>query len=246
MTPEQERGVLAGEHALGVLEGEELSVARRLVLSDPDFAAQVQWWDNRLAAMAEEAVSVEPSDGVWPAIEQRLGSLSVGAREPTPLPTSGLYGPKLLAALGATAAAAAAITLLVMSPATMAPSPAPAPTETQAPSTPRYVAQAQSEDGSIQLAGLVDPAGNSLQLRVEGLAPAAGQSAELWAVPEGGAPRSLGAIPADGTVSIDLNAAQRSDLGQGAALAITYEDSATIPHPAPTSDILVVGPLTEV
>ena len=246
ITPDEERGVLAGEYALGVLEGEELAAARRLVLSDRGFAELVRWWEDRLAVMAEDAVAQAPSDRVWPAIERRLGLQTADPAPQTMGRATGLSGAKLWGALAAAAAAAAAITLLVVNPGARPPAPAPTPQETQLASATRFVANAQSEDGSIRLAGLVEPDSSSLQVRVEGLAPGEGQAAELWAVPEGGAPRSLGTIPADGIVSLDLAAAQRSALGTGAALAITYEDRASIPNDAPTSDILIVGPLTEI
>ena len=246
ITREEERGVLAGEYALGVLEGEESAAARRLVLSDRGFADLVRWWEDRLAVMAEDAVAQQPSERVWPAIEHRLGLQDAVAQPRTVERATGLSGARLWGALAASAAAAAAITLLVVNPVARQPAPVPTPQETQLASATRYVANAQSEDGAIRLAGLVEPDSNLLQVRVEGLAPGEGQAAELWAVPEGGAPRSLGTIPADGIVSLDLAAAQRSALGTGAALAVTYEDPASIPNDAPTSDILIVSPLTEI
>ena len=245
LTPEQERGVLAGEYALSVLEGEELAAARRLLLSDPDFAAQVQWWYAELGVLADEAAGIAPSDGVWARIEERLASGASTTHTVERLPARGLHGPGLLAALAAAAAAAAAITLLLVNPTTGPTAPVPTAPSTQGEQATRYVAQAQSEDGSISLAGIVDPANESLRIRVDGLAPSQGQVAELWAVPEGGAPRSLGSIPADGTVSIALDDAQRGDLGAGSALAVTYEDGGGVPHEAPTSTILIVGPLTQ-
>ena len=180
-TPEEERGVLAGEYALGVLEGEELVAARRLVLSDRGFADLVRWWEERLAVLAEDAVARQPSERVWPAIERRLGLQGASAEPKAIERTTGLSGAKLWGALAASAAAAAAITLLVVNPVARQP----APQETQLASATRYVANAQSEDGTIRLAGLVEPDSNFLQVRVEGLEPGQGQAAELWAVPEG-------------------------------------------------------------
>ena len=246
ITPEMERDVLAGEYALGVLEGEELTTARRLTLADREFAAQVRWWNHRLACMAEAASSVEADEAVWPAIERRIGTIPDDAAPLRRRAAGGLSGAGLLAALGATAAAAAAITLFIASPQPRTVT-VPGPTQTVA-ATPseQYVAQLASEDGALTLAGIVDPEAGDLRLAIGGLQPGEGAAPELWVVPEGGSPQSLGQIPASGSFSRDLTAQERDLLVPGASLAVTYEDSGSIPNTAPTTDILLIGGLSEV
>lgn len=248
MNPDDERDVLAGEMALGLLEGEELAVARRLMLSDREFAERVRWWNHSLACMAERAGSIEPDSSVWTAIERRLGEGGVAdfvAPEPAARGSAtGLSGMRLLAALGGAAAAAAVFTLFLVSPQLTQPVPGPA--GTQVVSDGRLVAQLQSEDGSITLAGLVEPEAGVLSLNVAGLQPGAGAAPELWAIPADGIPRSLGQIPQSGSFNRELSAEERSIFVEGTALAVTYEESGTIPHPAPTTEILVVGGLTSV
>ena len=242
--------IVAGEYALGVLEGEALTEAQRLYLSDRDFADRVRWWRYRLACMAEAAGAIEPSADVWRAIERRLtdGGQGGGATTiPQPLTrpaARGFSGWNLGLAMAGAAAAAAALTLLFVQPAG-GPPVAPVETATPAPGE-RLVAQLASEDGALSLAGIVDAGTGYLQLQAEGFAPGEGQAAELWVVPEGGAPQSLGLIPTDGNLQRELTAAERTALVEGASLAVTYEDASGAPHPAPTSDILVVGGLTRV
>ncbi len=241
--------VTAGEYALGVLEGEELARAQRLYLSDRDFAAKVAWWHCRLGNMAEAAGEYEPSPEVWPAIERRLDERRDGVEapiiEPLEKPASrGLSGWRLGAGMAASAAAAAALTVVLVQPAGQAPV---TPVETSAPVLgERLVAQLASDDGALTLAGFVDPQGGQIAVNLAGFAPGEGQATELWVVPEGGAPQSLGLIPASGRFSRELTATERASLVEGAALAVTYEDAANAPHEAPTSDILVIGGLTSI
>ena len=240
-----ERDVLAGEYALGVLEGEELSAAQQLMLADRDFAEQVRWWNYRLARMAEEAGSVEPGEDVWPAIARRLRSDdgTPAALEPDK-PRSGRFSSwNLGAGMAIAAAAAAVVTFIVVTPRGAVEQPAPAPT--LAPQQ-RLVAQLQSADGAISLAGLVEPQAGRISLNIAGLQPASDQAPELWVVPSDGVPRSLGRIPQAGSFSRELTEQERSLLLPGSALAVTYEDSASIPHPAPTTEILALSALSEV
>ena len=65
-------------------------------------------------------------------------------------------------------------------------------------------------------------------------------------VPAGGAPQSLGLIPATGNFERELTQAERAALVDGASLAVTYENATGAPHEAPTTDILVIGGLTSV
>lgn len=244
-----DRDLLAGEYALDVLEGEELALARRLFLADRDFAEQVRWWRLRLARMAEAAGEVLPSADVWPAIARRMaeaGDGSGGAPAVTALEhrKKGMSGRGIALAMAGSAAAAAMLTFVIVKPAV---TPPVAPVETAAPASgERLIAQLQSEDGALQLAGFVDPQAGEIALSLSGFVPAEGQATELWVVPEGGAPQSLGLVPASGSFSRALTEEERAALIAGAALAVTYENADNAPHAAPTSDILVIGGLTEV
>ena len=243
-----EPDVLAGEYALGVLEGEELATAQRLFLSDREFAERVDWWRLRLSCMAEAAGEFEPSATVWPAIKRRieaqaedLGNAPQDMRKPIGRGSSGwAFG----LGMGGAAAAAAVLTLILV-PTTTTPPPTPVETAAPVPSE-RLIAQLQSEDGELSLSGIVDPQAGQIAVNLSGFAPSEGQATELWVVPEGGAPQSLGLIPASGTFERELTDQERASLVEGAALAVTYEDTATAPHGAPSSDILVFGGLTRI
>ena len=243
--------ITAGEFALGVLEGEELVSAQRQYLADRKFAEMVRWWRYRLSCMAEVAGAFEPSADVWPAIERRLddrdgggGPMPEPLQQPVTKPSRWGVG----WAMAGAAAAAAALAFVLVRPAgqpeiVTVETPAPVPT---AATGERLIAQLASEDGALQLAGFVDPRAGQLALNASGFAPGEGQAAELWVVPEGGAPQSLGLIPASGSFDRELTDEERNALVEGASLAVTYEDASNAPHEAPSTEILVVGGLTSV
>ncbi len=87
-----------------------------------------------------------------------------------------------------------------------------------------------------------DPRKGELRLETSRLG-ADGKRPELWVIPEGGAPRSLGMIRDDGG-SLAIDPAVRPLLRGGATLAITLEDAATGPHAAPTSAPILIGKIT--
>ena len=268
----QDPVITAGEYVLGVLEGEDRAHAQRQLIEDSEFSRAVAWWEAMFAALIERVRPVTPSDRVWPAIEARVlsdGDTDTATAVATPIEdyrrqdrSTGLHGWKLAAALAATAAAAVLLTLLFTgsdagSPpdadrqpiAQATPTPAPQPTPEQTPSPEQLFAQLQSEDGEVTLASRVDPGTGALSLQIAGLTDqdTAQRSPELWVIPQGGSPISLGLVPGDGSFSRELSARERNLLtAEGAALAITVEDRAGAPHDAPTPPIIASGPLSRI
>lgn len=74
MTP-QERTALAGEYAIGLLEGADLADFERRIESDPDLAAAVESWRVHLAAIDATASAITPSTAVWARIEARIATI---------------------------------------------------------------------------------------------------------------------------------------------------------------------------
>lgn len=247
LDPNDERFLRAGEYALGVLEGDALAAGRREMLADPAFADAVDWWANRLGVMAEQTGEVFPRETVWDAVERRIDAAQLGG-QPSALPaprSSRPAGWSIALAAGGAGLVAAALALFLSTPA---PSslPAPAPAATDDVRSPQLIAQLSDEGGTLGLAGVIDPAANRLALTARGFQPGPDQAPELWVVPQGGAPISLGLIPADERFERDLTDAERDLLIEGATLAVTIENANDAPHDAPTTPILVAGPLDRV
>lgn len=225
LTPEEERDALAAELALGVLAGPERAAALRLQLSDPAFARLVQDWEARLAPLHGAWEDVAPHDAVWDAVAARIA-------DPTARLQIRLSRWRVGALLTGAIAAALAI-VLVMHPFGLEPV-----------SAPMVVAQMVGEtDGPVVLARY-DPQAAEIRLRVVAAVPATGLFPELWVIPDGGAPVSLGLIPRAGQTSVPLSAQQRRLLVDGATLAITMEPQHGAPHAAPSSAPIATGKIS--
>lgn len=235
--------IVAGEYALGVLEGAELAAARRLLLADLEFANAVEWWEHRLGAMAEAIEQYSPSANVWRGIEARLGEqdggTDVALMAARPRGPSGWSIATALAGLGA---AAAALLLVLSVPATIEPLPA----DKAAVPSEQFVAQLQDAETGRRLASIIDPRNARLSLTITGLEADAGQTPELWVIPEGGAPVSLGAIPQTGSFARNLSTEEQALLVAGATLAVTFEEDSGQRHATPTMPILLAGALDRV
>lgn len=208
---------LAAEYALGTLRGRARERLRRWLGDDPELAREVARWEARLAPLAETVQPVAPPARVWPKIEQRLAF-----RKPL----------SFWKALGLVASGAAAALIAV---AVLLPQRAELPAS--------YIAVLSDPKTShavlIATAGRADTA-----LHVTTLDPAihvAGHSLELWALPRGGQPRSLGLVAGQKAL-LKLAAAADQSLGDVPALAVSLEPQGGSPTGQPTGPVLYTGP----
>ncbi len=226
LTPAQERDGLAGELALGLLEGQARANALRLSLSDPAFAALVAAWETKLAPLFGDAVDAQPGDAVWRGIEAKLAI--------PPSPTVTAIEARLrrwrAGALVTGALAAALAVLLIVQPG---PPPAPA--------TPQLaVARIESDTAGPLVLARYDQSNGLMQLRIHGFRPGA-LAPELWVIPEGGSPVSLGQIASSGRAEMTMPPPHRLLMTDGATLAITMEPVSMTPHPAPSTPAVASG-----
>ncbi len=88
------------------------------------------------------------------------------------------------------------------------------------------------------------------ELRVSTINPRpepAGNSYELWMLPNGGAaPVSLGLIPGTGNAALPLDAQALAVLAQTATLAVSVEPAGGSPTGAPTGPVIFTAPLLRV
>ncbi len=66
---------------------------------------------------------------------------------------------------------------------------------------------------------------------------------ELWALPAGGSPVSLGVMPVTGKIDRTLTSAQQQALANATQIAVTVEQLGGSPSGAPTSKPIFVAPL---
>lgn len=240
----QER--LAAEYALGTLRGAARTRFQLWMREDASTALAVARWEARLAPMAAAVAAVAPPARVWRAIRQRIGQAGAPRRG---LWESLAFWRNLgLAASGMAAALLAAIVLIAPQP----PRPAPAQVVLRLPQTVPSGEMAASylavlSDPKTQKPIIVVSAGrSSTDLWVKTLDPSihvADRSLELWALPAGQAPKSLGLVTAaEKMAAIKLVAAADRSLADVPMLAVSLEPRGGSPTGAPTGPVLFSGP----
>lgn len=228
LTPEL--AAMAAQFALGVLEGEERAEAMRHALADPEFAAMVKEWQERLGPLCEDFAEVPPPS-VWPLIAAELED----APNTADLAAVRIWRATaaLTTALAACLAGVIIFTTPVLKQVESAPASAPAPVG---------IAQLAGADGTL-LAARLDPLSGELNIRAVAL-PESSLVPELWVIPGDGVPRSLGLISASGTTGVKLSGTLRPLVVDGAILAVSLETPQGAPHTAPSSTPIATGKIS--
>jgi anti-sigma-K factor RskA len=232
---------LAAEYALGTLRGAARLRFMRWMREDAALRSRVAEWDARLVPLATAIAPAAPPARVWEAISARVGRAA-------PQPRGGLWEAVAfwrglgLAASGMAAALLAAN--ILVQPQQL---PAPAPVLVQVPAGELGAAYlAVLSDAKTQKPVLLVSAGRkSNELFVKTLDPAIHvdeKSLELWALPAGGAPKSLGVLGPDDKMKLRLQAVADESLANVPALAVSLEPRGGSPTGAPTGPVLFSGP----
>ncbi|WP_028996809.1 anti-sigma factor [Azohydromonas australica] len=216
---------LAAEYVLGTLRGPARRRFEALLPAHPALRTAVAFWQAALVPMAERVAPQSPSPQVWARIEQRLFPDAVPAPASPPWWRrlglwQGLAGSALVAAL--------ALGLALMQP--------PA----QQPPIVVVLDPNPQAGGALQarFVASLSADGRALVLRPIGpVSLASGRALELWAVPDSGAPRSLGLVSPQQGATV-----QQPRLLQGtAAFAVSVEPAGGSPTGAPTGPIVSLG-----
>jgi anti-sigma-K factor RskA len=213
----QELDILAGEYVLGVLEPEAAREVEAALPHHEELRRAIAFWQERLAPLAALAAPAEPPPESWQRIESRLDA-------PAAIVPSLWRSLALWRSAAMIAAAIAACLALYIA---LAP-----------PAAPLYVAVLRAPQQQTP-AFLATSDRNRLRLRsVAQEQPPRDRSFELWEIPPGAKPQSLGVLPADGRL-------ERSTLPQpladGTTLAISIEPKSGSPTGQPTGPVVFVG-----
>ena len=238
---------LAAEYALGTLRGAARRRFERWMREDASVALTVARWQERIAPLAAAVEPVEPPARVWRAVRGRVEEQS---RRQGPSSSSGGFWDNVAfwrpagLVLGGLAAALLAVSVL-LSP--RAPEPAPAPVVLRLPAQeiPNSYLAVLSDPKSQKPVLVAFATMKSDQLQVRTLDPAIqvpDRSLELWALPAGKAPRSLGLVSDTKMVSLKLASAADASLADVPALAVSLEPKGGSPTGAPTGPVLFTGP----
>jgi anti-sigma-K factor RskA len=218
---------LAAEYALGTLPARARSRFARIAKADGEVAAAIRNWEMRLAPLTEGAAPVTPPPRLWSAIAQRLGLASPalgGADAPW---WARITFWRNFALTSFAAAMAFGVTLFTPGP--------------RAPDQP-IVAVLAGPDAKPALIATVLRGDRTMTVKVVGAAAVpAGKSLELWMLPTGSPPKSLGVIPDTGVGRVALPATPDVSLANVPALAVSLEPAGGSPTGAPTGPVLYSG-----
>jgi anti-sigma-K factor RskA len=225
----EDRDLLAGEYALGVLTRAEAAEVDAAAAHDPNLRAAIDAWDDRLAPMATLVPRVAPPPELWSRIVASAGLGAMAA------PKRGLlrrtwhstpFWRGTTAAALALAAAFAGVTFL------------------RAPAPPERLAAALAPPGvpaAVFLAE-VQPDGRVLIRPLGPVTVQSGKDLELWALPAGATrPVSLGVLP-----PIGRNLPPRDLLAADTQLMISLEPQGGSTTGLPTGPVLWGGRLAAI
>jgi len=233
-TLRDEDELLAAELAFGLLDIGERQAAEARRAGDAPFAVACRRWEAYAATMAtgrDEA----PRPSIWPAIEARLPANDVAPVEPARTSVRWWQA--------STFAALAAAVVLAVIGVQRSPLPPPAPVVAQAQPVAPLVAVLTGTPDKGLVTVSYDPASGRLTSAPNGV-DVTGHSAELWVIPAGQSPRSLGVIAAGVPGWTRAPARAAPALAVGATLAITVEPIGGSPSGAPTGPVILSGKIT--
>lgn len=261
---------LAGAYALGTLRGGARRRFESLARDHAEFASAARAWQSRLASLHELQASVQPGANVWLQIENRLhaerqaiaaASLerkrlatfapapvlphktgkTTSPKEPVARWWNGLNFWRGLSAAGAFATLAAVV-VGVQTQGRLAGEIQQLSAKLSSTPEIAYVAVLSDDKANASMLVTFDPKHNRLVLkRLGNFQEQSDKSLELWALPPGVAPKSLGVMGSEAVVRL---AADRQGMAQVPTLAITLEPKGGVPlGSGPTGPVLFKGAL---
>ncbi|MHB1677435.1 MAG: anti-sigma factor [Sulfuriferula sp.] len=210
---------LAGEYVLGTLRGRARSRFEHLMQRDIHLRDEVADWQTRMMPLADSLIPVKPRKRVWQEIRSSLG-FQVASRW-------SLVFWRNLGLISTTAAILMAIYIAVM------------PMQTAAPDYIAVIA-----DTHAKPTWLLSSRDNTLSIK--SLTPrmlSADRSLELWLLPDGGKPVSLGLMPLKGNKTAMLSNAVAKLMASSHTVAVSLEPAGGSPTGQPTGPILYQAPM---
>ena len=244
---------LAAAYAIGTLRGGARRRFETLARERAPVRAAALVWQSRVASMTELEPAVTPSPVVWTRIhnlieaEREQAAMAAARAEPAPPPPTGWWR-SLALWRGAAGAGALATVLAVITTVGLRDRMGAQIDELQAKLSAQpqieYVAVLNDEQASASMLVTFDPKNRKLTLqRVGGYQEAADKSLQLWALPPGSKPRSLGVLSQEKLLQL---AAGEGDVREVPALAISLEPKGGVPsETGPTGPVLFKGALIQ-
>jgi anti-sigma-K factor RskA len=219
---------LAAQYALGTLSPRARRRLAAVGEANPAVGTALRDWEMRLASLAEAIPGVVPAPRVWASVRRRLGLGPEASRRAPPAPWwASLSLWRGLAFAGF--ALAFALGVSVFAPRSERPDE-------------RIVVVLAGPDAKPALLVSADRGGRYLTVKaVAPVAVPADRALELWSLPEGRDPLSLGLVPATGIARLPLGAPAGIALQNIPALAVSLEPPGGSPTGKPTGPVVYTG-----
>lgn len=223
------------EYVLGVLDADTRAAVASEIESTTEAATAVAQWERRLLPLAQEIAEVAPSPNVWVRIRNTLQFDA-----PTRRPAKGMWNNLPLwrwIGIGTSILATACLVLLVTRP--------PLTPNRGAVSASYMVSSIQQENGVAGWTVTMD-----LEHALMVVLPATpihfarDRAPELWLIPAGQKPISVGVIAPDKPITLALDPAMLARLGPTAVLAVSVEPIGGSPTGQPTGAVIAKGPIS--
>ena len=215
---------LAASYVLGTLPGRARARLSRIARTDTVVSQTIRAWEQRLSPLAEAAPPITPSPQVWRLIALRLGLDAVRPSERGPWWSRvGFWRAFALASF---------VGVIALGVTLMAPQRADQP----------IVVVLAAQDARPALIATLARDSRTMTVKTVGGAPVPpDRSLELWMLPEGAAPRSLGVLPSTGVGRVTLPALPDVAFANVPALAVSLEQAGGSRTGAPQGPVLYTG-----
>ena len=213
------RRALAADYAIGLMPASARRRFEQLLVDDAALRRELAHWQETLASLTEALPERPVPDRVWHSITARIEPQVLHVPEKR----------QFWNWLRLTAAACSIVALVFIG-------------SLYNRDDARYSATLLSTDAKPALK--VEAHADYLQVEPLTLAAVdADRSLELWAIPDGGTPISLGVVPVGGKGKVELSEAQKVLIGKPITLAVTLEPKGGSPTGQPTGPVLYQGAL---
>jgi anti-sigma-K factor RskA len=227
--PEENGRLAAAEYVLGVLSADERRTLEQRIAREPELAREVAYWEERLGGMADSIPPVAPPADAWSRIEAAVSPPAAASPRAVALWDSlGFWR-----AFGISAAVLLLINIAAVAYLARVP----------APRTPLMASLGQ-QSGQPGFVAAVGIDGTSLTIVPAALLTSDQRAYELWLIPAGGKPHSLGLIAPGKPMQISVPRELIPQVRSGATLAVSAEPPGGSPTGQPTGPVIAHGNLT--
>jgi anti-sigma-K factor RskA len=227
---ERDEDFLAADYVLGVLDAAGRRRAAARIAADPAFAAEVAALEVRLVPLTGEVAPVAPPAEVWARVAAALPAAPAAVRRGAGLWESLSFWRGFgLGAAGLAAACLIAVAVLASRPTPRPPMP--------------LVASLNERSGPGHMMVTVDRSHGMVMVMPAAMPPTPAQVPELWVMPPGGAPRSLGVISAEKPMRMKVPRELMTAMAPDVMLAVSMEPPGGSPTGKPTGPVVASGRL---